>query len=156
MPDSQPTPTGSSSPQTNFSDPLALIDAYFERVGGGDPSVAELLSEDVVWRTPQSSPMAGPYVGKPAVLELMSGGVGLYDPSVPLDMRRDATATNGEQVFVEMTIRARTGQGEAYKNHYVFVFTIRDQQITEVHEHLDTLYAQRKLFDPVGQRSPIE
>ena len=151
MPDSQSTNAGFSAP----SDPIELIDAYFDRVGSGDPSVADLFSDDVVWRTPQSSPMAGPYIGKAAVLELMSGGVGLYDPSVPMELRRDAIAANGEQVFVEMTITARTGQGEPYENHYVFVFTIRDQRITEVHEHLDTLYAQRKLFDPVGQHSPL-
>ena len=127
MPDSQSTNAGFSAP----SDPIELIDAYFDRVGSGDPSVADLFSDDVVWRTPQSSPMAGPYIGKAAVLELMSGGVGLYDPSVPMKLRRDAIAANGEQVFVEMTITARTGQGEPYENHYVFVFTIRDLRITK-------------------------
>ena len=51
---------------------------------------------------------------------------------------------------------ARTGQGAPYENRYVFVFTIREALIVEVHEHLDTLYAQKLLFDPVGQSSPLD
>jgi ketosteroid isomerase-like protein len=85
----------------------------------------------------------------------MGSGVGLYDPETPLDMQRLATAANDEQVFVELRIRARTGAGEAYDNQYVFVFTLQNGQIAEVHEHLDTLYAQRRLFDPIGQQSPL-
>jgi ketosteroid isomerase-like protein len=133
----------------------ALVDRYFACVASGDPAVAELFADDVVWRTPASSPMQGPYEGRAAVLELMGSGVGLYDADTPLDIQRIATAANGEQVFVEMRMRARTGSGEPYDNTYVFVFTIRDDRIVEVHEHLDTLYAQRRLFDPVGQSSPL-
>ena len=33
---------------------------------------------------------------------------------------------------------------------------IRDGRIAEVREHLDTHYAQRILFDPVGQSSPLD
>ena len=135
---------------------LALIDLYFERVASGDPEIASLFAEDAVWLTPASSPMAGPFEGKAAVLELMAGGVGLYDPSHPLEIRQDAAAATGEFVFVEMTMTAKTGQGVAYENRYVFVFTIRDDLIVSVHEHLDTFYAQRLLFDPVGQYSPLE
>ena len=128
---------------------------YFERVAAGDPEVASLFCEDAVWVTPQSSPMGRRHEGKQAVLELMSGGVGLYDAASPMEIRHDAIAATGDHVFVEMTMNARTGQGEPYTNHYVFVFRMRDGLIAEVHEHLDTLYAQRKLFDPVGRRSPL-
>jgi len=134
----------------------ALIDRYFEMVTSGDPEVASLFGEDVVWWTPPSSPMAGPFEGKEAVLGLMAGGVGLYHPDHPLDVCQEASAASGEHVFVQMTMRARTGQDAAYENRYVFVFRIQGGRIVEVHEHLDTLYAQRLLFDPVGQRSPLE
>jgi len=134
---------------------LALVDRYFDCVPRGDPAVAELLAEDIVWRTPASSPLPGPFEGRPAVLELMGAGVGLYDAETPLDMRCLAMAASADRVFAEMEIRGRTQAGEAYENAYVFVFTLRDDRIVEVHEHLDTLYAQRKLFDPVGQPSPL-
>ena len=73
-----------------------------------------------------------------------------------MDIRREAIAAEGDRVFVEMTIRATSGQGAPYENHYVMVFTLRDGRIVEVHEHVDTLYAQRLLFDPVGWRSPLD
>ena len=134
----------------------ALVERYFDLVASGDPEIATLFSENAVWVTPQSSPMGRRHEGKDAVLALMSGGVGLYDADTPMEIQRNAVAAEGEHVFVEMTMNARTGQGESYQNHYVFVFQLRDGLIVEVHEHLDTLYAQRKLFDPVGQKSPLE
>ncbi len=138
------------------SENRALVERYFDMVAGGDPEIGTLFSQDAVWVTPQSSPMGRRHEGKSAVLALMSGGVGLYDAETPMEIRRDAIAAAGDRVFVEMTMNARTGQGEPYRNHYVFVFQIREGLIVEVHEHLDTLYAQRKLFDPVGQKSPID
>ena len=133
----------------------AIVDRYFEMVAG-DPAIATLFADDAVWVTPGSSPMGRRHEGKQAVLTLMSGGVGLYDVETPMDIQRQAVAASGEHVFVEMTMNARTGQGKPYTNDYVFVFTIRDGLIVEVHEHLDTLYAQRMLFDPAGQRSPLD
>ena len=134
----------------------ALVERYFEMVAAGDPTIEKLFSEDAVWLTPPSSPMGIRHEGKPAVLALMAGGVGLYDASAGMDIQREAIAAMGDHVFVELTLVARTGQGEAYRNHYVFVFTLRGGLIVEVHEHLDTLYAQRKLFDPLGQKSPLD
>ena len=139
-----------------FGSNRELVEHYFDCVANGDPEVAALFAENAVWVAPQSSPMGGRHEGKEAVLTLMGGGIDLYDSSHPMEIRREAIASEGEHVFVEMTMEARTGQGEAYLNHYVFVFRIRDGLILEVHEHLDTLYAQRKLFDPVGQRSPMD
>lgn len=133
-----------------------LVERYFAAVGAGDPEVGALFSEDAVWVAPASSPVGRRHEGRPAVLALMASGVGLYDASHPLEITPEAIAAEEDRVFVELTMRARTGQGEPYENHYVFVFTIRDGRIAEVHEHLDTLYAQRKLFDPVGQASPLD
>ena len=134
---------------------LVLIDRYFEMVASGDPEIGSLLADDIVWRTPQSSPMAGPWVGKAAVLEGMGGGVDLYEPGT-MEIRPTARAVSDDHVFVEMTLTGTTAGGEPYENHYVFVFAIRDGLIVEVREHLDTHYAQRKLFDPAGQASPLD
>ena len=148
MPESRSDP---AAPHPN----LALIDAYFAAVASGDPEIGALFTDDVIWRTPQSSPMPGPWVGKAAVLEGMAGGVDLYEAGT-LDIRPTARAASDEHVFVEMTMTAKTAKGSPYENHYVFVFTIRDGRIAEIHEHLDTHYAQRRLFDPVGQASPLD
>ena len=134
---------------------LALIDRYFDMIERGDPEIGSLLTDDVVWRTPQSSPMAGPWVGKAAVLEGMGGGVGLYAEGT-LDLQTAVRAASADHVFVEMKLTATTAGGSPYENDYVFVFVIRDGRIAEVREHLDTHYAQRILFDPVGQSSPLD
>jgi ketosteroid isomerase-like protein len=134
----------------------SIVERYFEGVRSGDPEIGTLFSEDVVWTAPQSSPVGRRHEGRAAVLELMGKGVGLYDASRPMQMEIDAMAADGDHVFAEMTLSARTLAGAPYRNHYVFVFRIRDGLIVEVREHLDSLYAQRMLFDPVGQRSPLD
>ncbi len=141
-----PPPSDESDP-----DPRAIVERYFEMMRAGDPEIASLFADDVRWIAPGSSPVGSLHEGKPAVLELMSTGLGLYDTTRPMEMDFTAIAAEGERVFVEMTLRATTRSGEPYENQYVFVFCIRDGRIIEIHEYLDTLYAQEKLFDPVGE-----
>ena len=135
---------------------IELVDRYFDCIGRGDPSVADLLAPDIIWLAPASAPVGRRHEGRDAVLALMGTGIDLYDPETPLAIEREAIASSGDRVFVEMTITAKTAAGEDYLNQYVFVFTIREGLIVEIHEHLDSLYAQRKLFDPVGQASPLD
>jgi ketosteroid isomerase-like protein len=134
----------------------AVVERYFANVQSGDPEIGALFAEDAVWIAPQSSPVGRRHEGRAALLEVMGKGVGLYDMDHPLEMEIDAMAAEGEHVFVETTLRARTLAGEPYRNHYVFVFRIREGLIVEIHEHLDTLYAQKLLFDPVGWSSPLD
>jgi ketosteroid isomerase-like protein len=131
----------------------ALVERYFELMQSGAPEIEALFAEDACWVAPQSSPVGRRHEGKAAVLELMASGVGLYDTTQPMRIEFDAFAAEGERVFVELTLSATTGHGEPYRNHYVFVFRLREDLIVEVHEHLDTLYAQRKLFDPLESGS---
>lgn len=133
-----------------------IVERYFESMRTGDPNIGDLFSEDIVWVAPESSPVGSRHSGKAAVLKLMGMGVSLYDMSQPMRMELGAIAAEGEHVFVEMTLSAKTASGEAYRNHYVFVFRIREGLIVEIHEHLDTHYTQRMLFDPTGTRSPID
>ena len=42
----------------------AIVREYFRRMGAGDPKVAELMTDDVTWWVPQSSPLAGTQRGK--------------------------------------------------------------------------------------------
>lgn len=128
------------------ADNKRLVRRYFAAVQAGDPTLPELLAEDVSWWVPPSSPLGGLYDGRPAVLELMASGGGLYDPSHPLELHIEQMIAEGDWVSVLLTLEARTARGEAYRNHYHFAFRIRDGRIREVREHLDTLYAQQKLF----------
>jgi uncharacterized protein len=135
---------------------LALVDRYFELLSKGDPSIAGLFAADACWLAPQSAPVGRRHEGLDAVLALMASGIGLYDSTRPMQIERTASLAGDELVYVEMTIRATTKSGEPYENHYVMAFQIRGGRIMEVREYVDSLYAQRKLFDPVGMSSPLD
>jgi len=135
---------------------LALVDRYFELLGKGDSAIAGLFSKDARWLAPQSAPVGRVHEGLDAVLALMESGLGLYDTSRPMKIDRTASLAGGELVYIEMTIRATTKRGQPYENHYVMVFRITNDKIVEVREYVDSLYAQRLLFDPAGQKSPLD
>jgi ketosteroid isomerase-like protein len=126
----------------------ALIRDYFAKLSAGDPSIPDLLSEDVTWWVPQSSPLAGLHEGRDAVLALMGSGVDLYDANAPMEVEIEEIVAEGGSVCVETVITAKTASGEPYRNHYHFAFRVREGRIVAVKEYFDTLYAQRMLFDP--------
>lgn len=135
---------------------LALVDRYFELMTKGDPGIAELFTEDACWLAPRAGPLGRRHAGRDAVLALMASGIGLYDPTHPMQIERTASLAGEELVYVEMTIRATTKSGAPYENHYVMAFQLRGDRIAEVREYVDSLYAQRLLFDPVGMASPLD
>lgn len=145
-----------SSSATPAASNLALVDRYFELMLKGDPGIADLFAPDACWLAPQSAPVGRRHAGRDAVLALMASGIGLYDAERPMQIERTASLAGDELVYIEMTIRATTKSGEPYENHYVMVFQIRGDRIVEVREYVDSLYAQRKLFDPVGMASPLD
>jgi ketosteroid isomerase-like protein len=123
-----------------------LVRTYLRAMSSGDPSLPELLTDDVTWWVPPSSPLGGLQEGKAAVLALMASGVGLYDARVPFGVEVEVMVADGEWVAVQMVMTARTAKGEDYRNHYHWAFRIRDGRICAVKEYVDTLYAQKMLF----------
>ena len=123
-----------------------LVRRYFDAMQSGDPNLRELLADDVSWWAPPSSEFGGLHAGKPAVLRLMASGTGLYDLSHPMKADIEQMIAEDDWVSVQLTLEARTARGEDYRNHYHFAFRVVDGRICEVREHLDTLYAQQKLF----------
>jgi len=130
------------------ADNKRLVRRYFDAMRSGDPGLSELLSDDVSWWAPQSSALGGLHAGKPAVLALMASGVGLYDDGHPMSVEISRMIAEDDWVSVQLILEARTARGEPYRNHYHFAFRVQDGRIREVREHLDTLYAQQKLFSP--------
>jgi ketosteroid isomerase-like protein len=128
------------------ADNKRLVRRYFEAMRSDRVGLPELLADDVTWWAPSSSALGGLSAGRAAVLERMASGVGLYDSSHPMDVTIEQMVAEDDWVSVQMTLEARTARGEPYRNHYHFAFRIEDRRIREVREHLDTLYAQQKLF----------
>ncbi len=123
-----------------------LVRRYLRAMSSGDPALPDLLTDDVTWWVPPSSPLGGLKEGKPAVLAFMGSGIGLYDATVPFGIEVEAMVADDEWVAVQMVMTARTAKGADYRNFYHWAFRVRDGRICAVKEYVDTLYAQRMLF----------
>jgi ketosteroid isomerase-like protein len=123
----------------------ALIREYFARVGSGDPPLAELLADDVVWWIPPGSMYAGTLRGKPAVLELMGRAFALFAPGQPPRIEIEQIVAEDDAVCVQFILEARTVSGRDYRNHYHLAFEISGGRIARVKEYVDTAYANERL-----------
>jgi ketosteroid isomerase-like protein len=78
----------------------------------------------------------------------------LYDANTGINTEVLSLTAEEDRVVAEVCIRGRSAHsGEPYENLYVFLFWIRDSVFREVHEHLDTAYAERVLLKPAGIES---
>jgi ketosteroid isomerase-like protein len=85
------------------------------------------------------------------VLKLFTESVGLYDPDAGLSVELKTLTAEEDRVAAELVIRGKSAaDGGDYENWYHFLFRIEDGRITNIREHLDSLYAFRKLFVPAG------
>jgi uncharacterized protein len=123
-----------------------LVRDYFDRVSKGDPTALDALADDVTWWVPPGSDMAGLYEGKQAVLGLFGKGMTLYSQTDPMKVTVDELIAEADTVCAQVVIEAKTAKGKEYRNHYHFVFKIRDGKIRAVKEYVDTQYAHEVLF----------
>ena len=85
------------------------------------------------------------------VLKLFTESVGLYDADAGLSVEVRTLTAEDDRVAAELIIRGKSAaDGGDYENWYHFLFRIENGRITEIREHLDSLYAFRKLFVPAG------
>ncbi len=122
------------------------IQDYFHKMSTGDPTMPDLLADDVAWWVPPGSDMAGLYEGKARVLEFMGSGVGLYSQTDPMTIEIEQMVAEDDWVCVQFVLEAKTAKGRDYRNHYHFAFRLRDGRIVLVKEYVDTRYAHDVLF----------
>src|SRR6185369_13786181 len=126
------------NPQTMGASPEAnkkLIRDYFDAVrSGASDKVVAAFADDVVWWVPPSSPMAGTYRGKDAVLGMFAKGVSLYAPK-PMTIEIVGMVADDRKVAAEVHISATTAKGAEYSNFYHFLFELRDGKIAAVKEY---------------------
>ena len=123
-----------------------VVKEYFERVSAGDPNALDALADDVAWWVPPGSDMAGLYEGKDAVIGLFMKGMTLYSQTDPMRVRVEELIGEADTVCAQVVIEAKTAKGREYRNHYHFVFKLRDGKIRAVKEYVDTQYAHDVLF----------
>ena len=106
-------------------------------------ALAELLAPDALWVVPPSAPepYAGGHRGRAKIIELMLGAAEhAFAPGTHrIEIR--LLVGEGDAVFAELRMTARTPGGADYENVYVFVFEFAAGRIRELREHVDTLRA---------------
>ncbi len=103
----------------------ALVRRCLRAMTSGDPALPDLLTEDVTWWVPPSSPLGGLKQGKAAVLELMGSGIGLYDASVPFGIEVETIVAEGEWVALQMVMTQASALASAAARPTVVTTTRR-------------------------------
>lgn len=134
------------------TDNKEIVRRYFDAVNRGDlETITALLDDDASFWVPPSLPDGVEFRGKANVLKLFTESVGLYDADAGLTVELHELTADEDRVAAELVIRGKAAaDGGAYENWYHFLFRIRDGRIVAIREHLDSLYAFRKLFVPAG------
>ena len=119
----------------------ALVLEYLDRIGRGDASFSDLFAEDIVWWVPPGSENGGTYEGKPAALELISGGSGQYSSADPMKFIIEEIVADEDWACVQLILETKTAKGADFRNFYHIAFRIRDGRIALAKEYLDTKYS---------------
>ncbi|MGH7290734.1 MAG: nuclear transport factor 2 family protein [Myxococcota bacterium] len=130
-----------------------VVRRYFKAIEEADyDTIEKLLADEVRFWLPPSVPDAGELQGRADIMRnIVESIAGLYDVRVGLHPEIRHLTAEDDRVAAELMIRGRSkASGLDYANHYHFLFVIREGRIAEFHEHLDTLYAFRALFEPAG------
>jgi ketosteroid isomerase-like protein len=120
-----------------------LISAFLSAMVTNDRDVlVQVLGEDVVWYTPPSTmpDYQGPHRGRDAALELIGGAGGILFVAGTQRVEIEHIVAEGEMAAAQFRQHARTSNGRDYDNLYTFFFRIRDGQIRDLWENLDTGY----------------
>lgn len=81
----------------------------------------------------------------------------LYDPTIGIQPDVLNLMVEENRVAAEVRMRGLSVHtGKTYDNLYAFFFWIREGVITEIHEHLDTLYIGATLLEPAGIAAGVE
>lgn len=127
-----------------------LVQQIFEELSKGNSELlVASMAEDFRWTVTGSTKWSRTYEGKQSVL------VELFGPlRARIDGRLRTTAhrliAEGDFVAVEARGSNTTKSGVPYNNNYCFVFRLRDNQLKEVTEYLDTELVTTALGDAEG------
>ena len=122
-----------------------LVETLFDAFADGDGRpFNHALAEDVTWIVEGSAPWARAYRGKRAVVEELQKPL-VANFATPYRCRAEQITAEADKFVVQARGEATTNAGEPYNNHYCFVLRLRDGEIVEIREYMDTALAERVL-----------
>lgn len=114
-----------------------VLDFYEAGARGDMDTCFGLLADDVTWTNIGSTKFSGTYVGKQALAEDLLGPL-FGQLKAGIASRVERLTAERDIVVAETTGTAETADGRPYNNTYCQVMRIRDGQIAEVKEYMDT------------------
>lgn len=113
------------------------------------------LAEGAVWRAPADNATAK-FLGLASgmngrdqiVLFIVDQFPTMYARDVKVEYK--GVYADGDTVVVEMTLSATLANGRPYQNEYCFIHKLKDQQVVEIREFMDTYNGHRMTFGEAG------
>lgn len=116
-----------------------LAGAFLQAITDGDvAALGEIMSKDIVIDAKGSSVVSAKR-GYDEFIELASGLKEITEDGLHFEVL--TTTEEGDRVVCEAVGTSKLKDGPRYDNEYVFVMTIRDGKVCEIHEYFDTVLA---------------
>jgi len=114
-----------------------VLDFYEAAAHGEMDACFALLADDITWTNIGSTKFSGSYVGKQAIVEELIGPLfGQLKAGISSQIER--LTAEGDTVVAQTSGTAETVNGTPYNNTYCQVIQVRDGQIADVKEYMDT------------------
>jgi ketosteroid isomerase-like protein len=139
------------------------IRRFFRAVAAKDAAaLTESITEDAIYEMPFSeSGSTEPggfrsYAGAAAVVEFWMATVGSGLQNLGPDDVELSVTGDGSRVFIEQRGNMILSDGRAYRNRYVFRFSIRDGRVSHVREYINPIIAAYAFRRKIANSFTIE
>lgn len=115
-----------------------IMETFYEAGNRGDMETCfGLIADDITWTNMGSTSLSGTYRGKAELQERLLGPLfGRLKQGIHMTVHR--LVAEGDTVVAQTSGSAETIDGRPYNNSYCWIVRIRDDQIAEVTEYMDT------------------
>ncbi len=114
-----------------------VLDFYEAGARGDMDACFALLADDVTWTNIGSTKFSGTYIGKQTIVDDLLGPL-FSQLKAGISSQIERLTAEGDIVVAQTSGIAETMDGTPYNNTYCQVIRIRDGQIADVKEYMDT------------------